>query len=483
MNKNQTTWLALSVLLLGQAACAVETARAGDFDVKDTTSSKDMGNTVSDGNFGRQKFSLTLDTRFGYDDNTLGTPDSVTVAVTNPATGAAVINPRTNQIATRQVDLNSSDSAFFNFDIGVNYTAANPRAALTIGADVGISYYFDRPGRDYDINGGLSGRFTYKLTPRAFLDLSTYDTYQSAGDYGASNLSGFTGETGVGGRIPGTTAARTSDYFYTSDRAGLTYQFTQRFSTVFSENIVAFAYDDDPYSTDQDRIESYTGFDFQYLLQPNLTLAATYRFGYIDYFGVSEDSQTHFVLGGADYSFSQRLHATFRGGVEFRVYFDDQSNEDVTTVVNGQTVQVANRGGNNGNETSPYYEAAINYDLSKNSHLGFSSRYGIEEGVLATTTTKADTFRAGIDYSQNFTSRISGYVSFYYTHAAYETLQTQVVTPNFDENTYDVAVGARYAINRHLAAEIGYTHTTFDSQLADRNYDRNRYFGGLRVQF
>ena len=461
MNKNQSTWLAVSILLMGQAACAVGTARAGDFDVKDTTSSKDMGNTISEGNFGRQKFTITLDTRFGYDDNTLGTPDSVTVAVTNPTTGAVVIDPRTGRVATRQVDVNSSDSAFFNFDLGLSYTAANPRSTLTIGADVGISYYFDRPGRDYDINGGISGRYTYKLSPRAFLDVSTYDAYESAGDYGASNLSGFTGQSGLNGSVPGTTADRTSDYFYTTDRVGLTYQFAPRFSTVFSENIVAFAYDDEPYSTDQDRIESYTGFDFQYLLQPNLTLAATYRFGYIDYFGVNEDSQTHFLLGGADYSFSQRLHATFRAGVEFREYFDNST----------------------GNETSPYYEGAVTYDLSKNAHIAFNSRYGIEEGVLSDTTSKADTFRAGIDYSQNFTSRISGYVSFYYTHAAYETLQVATVQPNFDENTYDVAVGARYAINRHLAAEIGYTHTTFDSQLADRSYDRNRYFGGLRVQF
>ena len=86
MNKNQTNWLALSLLVLGQAACAAGTARAGDFDVKDTTSSKDMGNTVSEGNFGRQKFTITLDTRFGYDDNTLGTPDRVTEQVINPAT-------------------------------------------------------------------------------------------------------------------------------------------------------------------------------------------------------------------------------------------------------------------------------------------------------------------------------------------------------------------------------------------------------------
>ena len=461
MNKNQTTWLAVSMLLLSQATCAIGTAKAGDFDVKDSGSSKDLGSSVGEGNFGRQKLTLTFDSRVGYDDNTLGTPDQITVAVTNPATGLPLVNSK-GQIVTRQVnDNNQSDSVFLNFDLGVGYTLANPRLTLTVGADVGVSYYFDRPGRDYDVNGGLSGRLTYKLTPRAFLSVSSYNAYESAGDYGASNISGFTGQLGTGGTIPGTTADRTSDYFYTTDGLTLTYQFAPRFSAVFGQNIVAFAYEDDPYSTDQDRIESYTSVDLQYLLLPNLTLAGTYRFGYIDYFSVNNDSQTHFVLGGADYSFNQRLKATFRAGVEFREYFD--------------TV---------GDETSPYGEGAVTYDISKNSHLSLSARYGIEEGVLFAGNSKSDTFRTGVDYTQNFTARISGYLAFYYTHAQYETLTgLNNSIGNFKENTYDVSAGARYAINRHLSAEIGYTHTTFDSGFVDRSYDRNRYFGGLRVSF
>lgn len=472
MNKKQTTWLALSCLLLGQATCAVGTARAGDFDVKDTATGKDMQTSVGEGNFGRQKFTLTFDSRVGYDDNTTGRPDSVL----QPILG---LNAAGNPVITgyRRVDVDSDDSAFVNFALNVGYTAANPRTTFTIGADVGVTYYFDRPGRDYDVNGGLTARLTYKLTPRAFLDLSTYNSYVPAGDYGATDLSGFSGANGVNAGVPGTSADRDSDYFYTSNRLALSYQFAPRFSAVFSENIVAFAYDEDLYSTAQDRIESYSGAELQYLLQPNLTLAADYRFGYIDYFNVNNDSYTHFALGGVDYSFSQRLKATVRAGAEFRRYFDAI-----------------------GDETSPYAEGAVTYDISKNSHVSLNGRYSIEEGVLYTAgNSKADTFRVGVDFTQNFTARISGYAAFYYTHAHYQTLTQQnidvgvtnnnlndLTLQNFDENTYDVSVGFRYAINRHLAAEIGYTHTTFDSQvseLVDRSYDRNRYFGGLRVAF
>ena len=447
MKKTPFSWLSLSLLLLGLATCAITPLRAGSFDAP-AELGKD-GN-VSESGFERQRFTLNFDTRFGYDDNTLGQPDNFTTVVTDPTTGKS---------RTVTTSVPTSDSAFFNFSLGVGYTAATPRLTITSGADIGVNYYFDRPGRSYDVNGGLSLRLTYKLSPRAFLDFSTYNAYESQGDFGATDLTNFNGQFGGSGRTPGTSANRDGDYFYTTDRAALTYQFTPRISTVFSDTIVAFAYDSDPYSTVQDRIENYASIEGQYLLLPNLTLALNYRFGYIDYFSVDNDSQTHFALAGFDYSANQRLHLTVRAGVEFREYFD--------------TV---------GDETSPYYEGSVNYVLSRNSSIALTSRYGIEEGDLGTPNTSTDTFRIGLDYSQSFTARISGYAGVYYTHSFYNTPTTNNAG-SFTENTYDISAGLRYAINRHLSAEIGYTHTTVDSDIDERSYDRNRYFGGVRLSF
>ncbi len=449
------TWLSFSLFLLGQATCNLPSLRAADFDLASTTSvanndytsldSKDSKGGGGEGGFERQRFSLNFDTRFGYDDNTLGQPDSAHIR--NLA--GKIVN----------VDVDSSDSAFFNFSLGVGYTAQTPRLSVTAGADVGTTYYFDRPGRDYDVNGGLSARVTYKLNPRAFLELSSYNAYESQGDYGASNLTNFNGQFGGAGRTAGTTAALDGDYFYTTDLLSLNYQFAPRFSVVASNSFVAFAYDNSYYANIQDRLEDYTSLELQYLLLPNLSLAGNYRFGYVDYFGVNNDSQTHFLLAGFDYSASQRLHASLRAGVEFREYFN-------TT----------------GDETSPYAEANVTYSLSRDSSIGLSSRYSIEEGDLSVDNTAADTFRIGLDYNQNITPRINVYLGLYYTHTFYETPLTKN-TGSFDEDTYDVSAGARYSINRHLSAEIGYTHTSFDSGLEDRSYDRNRYFAGVRLSF
>ncbi len=231
-------------------------------------------------------------------------------------------------------------------------------------------------------------------------------------------------------------------------------------------NLVAFAYQDRPYTTDEDRIELYFSEEIRYQLLPQLTLTGNYRFGYIDYFSVNNDSYTHFLLAGVDYVFNPRLRATVNAGVEFRSYVDSP-----------------------GDETSPYAEATVSYSVSRKTTASFVARYGIEEGDLSTDATKSNTLRLGLNVEQQITPRISVYGGFYYTHAYYDTpLRTDpallVVAPqNFSEDTYDASVGARYAINRNFAVEIGYTHTTVSSQIAEREYDRNRYFGGVRFQF
>ena len=454
MNKKQSTWLALSLALLSPAFCLSQSARAG-FDLRSTTDTKDTSKesavATEEGNFSRKKFTISGDVRIGYDDNPLAQPDRFTFINANGQRGSRSFDP--------------DGSLFLNADVGVQYATATRRFSLAIAADVGVSYYFDREGRNYDVNGGVTVRSTYKLTPRAFLQFSSYNAYVSQGDYGASNLTGFNTVLGNAGN---TTADRNGDYFYTTDGVGLTYQLTPRISLVTGGQFVAFAFEDEPYSTVQDRIELYFSEEFRYQLTRQLVLAADYRFGYIDYFSVNSDSYTHFVLGGFDYVFNPRLRGSVRAGVEFRSYVDAPSDAD---------------------EISPYAEATINYSLSRRTNVSFVARYGIEEGNLSADVTKSDTVRLGVNVDHQITPRISVYGGFYFTHSYYATPVRNDPTlfiyapQNFNEETYDLSVGARYAITRNLALEVGYTHTTVSSEVDVREYDRNRYFGGLRFQF
>lgn len=445
-----------------------------------------FGNSLfgPDSGFSRRPLSVTVDTRVGYDDNTL------------------------------DESRNKHDSVFVNGAVNVGYTAQNSRTILTLGASAGITYYPDRPGREYDPNVGLSLGLTYKLTPRATLLVSSSSVYQSEPDFG----------------VVGIQERRNGDYFYTANSFGLAYRWTPRFSTVTSYNPAFFVYRQDPYSFYQDRAEHYFDQQFRLLVLPRLTLVGEYRFGYIDYFNdrnadfrLLDNGQTlvfvpdfhansynHFALVGVDYALGPRFRAGLRVGAQFRNYADDRT----FFVVNGVGARQLDRNTfgtvlgpdsrivsvTRDTETSPYVEGTLSYDLNRRGNLTLVTRYGIEEGNLAVSDSSRDSFRIGATYNQGFTARLGGYVGFYYTHNEYNNADG---FNDFGENVYDVSAGLRYVINRHVALEVGYQHTTVDSGFSPfnnldtsvgegvvtlndfngRDYDRNRYFVGARFAF
>jgi uncharacterized protein (PEP-CTERM system associated) len=455
MTTTRPILFAASLALLSSAICALSSARADDkdtFDLKSTVD--DKGATLDEGRFERQRFVFTFDTRVGYDSNTLDEPDQVEVAVLDKATGLSHLRDRSN---------NPPNSVFFNFDAGVAYTAAGPRGSLLIAADAGVNYFLDRPGRNYDINGAVTLNGLYKLTPRATLAVSSYNAYESNPDYGASNLTGFSGQAGSGVSFPGSSDQLDGDFFYTANHVGLTYQVSPRVSLVSSGDFVAFAYADSYYATVEDRVELYADEQFVYMLQPTLSAVAEYRFGYVDYFSVDDDSFSNFVLGGFNYTINPRLGGTVRGGVEFRNY------------TNGSEFDV-----------SPYFEGNLSYTVNQRSTLSLNMRYGIEEGDLSAAISNSRTLRLGLNFNQVITRRLSAYVSFYYTHDDYHSQGDPLVTGidgDFTDNTFDVAAGLRYAFNRRISAEAGYTYTDVLSGLQQREYDANRCFAGLHFEF
>ena len=486
MIKTHRPSLLLSLLLASQGVAGVAAVRAGEATMQ--TNSDFKGQALSESGFEKSHLIFTSDFRVGYDDNTQAQPDSGKRPIIAPYFDPVTLQTRNAYVGTVNQDTDPNDSVFFNVDFGVGYNAATPRASLSLGADIGVNYYIDRPGRDYDINGGLTLGFSYKLTPRALLSISSYNAYTSSANFGASNLTNFSGQIANGTATSSgvNNNDQNGDFFYTSNRISLAYQWTQRFSTVTGYNLVAFAYRESLYADQQDRIEHYYSQEFRYLVAPVITAVGEYRLGYVDYLSDSTfrgNSLQNFALVGADFNLSQRLTASIRVGAQFRNYIDGGNND------------------NNDDSVSPYVEASANYSLSRLASVNFIARYSSEEGNVATSGNDNNTFRLGVSYTQALGARLSAYLSFYYTYSNYDgtdSLLTDttgalilsrsgsqvVISPGkFDESSFDVAAGLRYSITRFLSAEAGYTHTTVLSGVDTRQYDRNRYFGGVRFSF
>lgn len=419
------------IFVMTLLALQPQVARGGGQGFNQSEVSSDLGV----GKFSSNPFHVSVTARGGYDDNV----------------NLSSINPQ--------------DSFFANTALNITYDFGSPRTRLSLNAGSSFTYYFDQGDsnnldsgarRDYDINAWASFGITHKATPRLTLGASLYATYQTQPDF--TNLSTFNNSFSF--------TRRNQNFFFTVDKFSAAYAWTPRFSTLSSYTFGATDYVDGDVGRFEDRYEHTFGNEFRFLIQPTTTLVAEYRFGFIDFTGNDfRDSTSHFLLAGIDHSFSPRFNISARGGVEFRDYYRNPNNF---------------LDGSSSNNTSPYGEATLNYALAQNTSISFTNRYSIEVSDVPEFLDR-QTYRTGLSVRHAFTSRISSGLGAFYQHDDYAG---NGISNGFTEDSYEISLSARYAINRNWSIDAGYTHTEViaDSNLF-REYSRNRYYAGATFSF
>ena len=348
-------------------------------------------------------------------------------------------------------------SAFTNGNVILDYTFGDPRLQLAINAGAGGTYYYERlnaatPGlspapttttQNYDIDFKGALAVTYKASPRLTLGstlLVEYLTEPSFDYAGGLNY-------------------RNGNYLYTTDKFLVSYAWTGRFGTKTSYIFEAFNYDNSNVGMFSNRVTNTLGNEFRLQLVPTTALIAEYRFGIVSYENSTLDSMTQFILGGIDHTFNPRLSASLRGGVELRSYDND------------------------GDRTGPYFESIVNYAAGRRITVGWSTRYGIEEPDVPNAQSRT-TFRTGLQTKFTVTSRILATLDMYYVHDDYHSLATAMMpSAPFTDDTFDAGVSVRYAINSMFSVSAGYHYSDINSDVATREYSRNRVFAGVGITF
>ena len=380
------------------------------------------GETVGLGIFERLPFRITVAVQEGYDDN----------------------------IFTRSFV--QQGSAFTNGSIGLSYDFGSPRTQIEARVGGGMTYYYDRPGQSGpDYNGFFDLSLTHKFTARLSLEISAYTTYQSEPD--------FSLDIGVN--------RRTGSYFYTGDHFKLNFQITPRFSTATSYTFSTLLYSNSAAGDFQNRTENTFGNEFRYLLLPTTSAIVEYRIQITDYTDSDASSLTHYFLAGFDHTFNPRFNASFRAGVQLRE-FDSSS-----TTARG-----------NNDRISPDVEANVSYQISERSSISWNNRYGIQEGEGSATDNARISYHTGLNIKYGFTPRILSSLAVYYEHNSFDS---GGANGSSGEDNIDIALTVRYAMTRYLGFQAGYYHTeVFSSGMTsviDRNYSRNRIFGGFDFVF
>lgn len=385
----------------------------------------------------RRPFHFNLGITGGYDDN---------------------VNSTSGNAANGQ---KQQESAFVQTGLGLSYDFTSPRTRFTILTNGGLTYYFDRPGQDSpDYNASLGLTFTHRLTPLLSITASGFLTYQTEPNF-SLNL-------GVN--------QRTGSYFYSTFRIGVDYQWTPRISTETSYTLSTYINDGNNappqviagqplISPSSDHIDNTFAQEFRYLLLPTTNLVAEYRLQFVNYDSTSSgmnatnnmDSTTHFALLGLNHTFSPRLSTTFRAGMQFVEFAND------------------------GDDTSPYFEGTLVWALGHRSVLTWTGQYGLQPSSVSGAQQRTN-FHTGLNFTYNWTARISSNVGVYYNHDEFQGAPS-TNSPSTTEDTIDASLNARYAITRLIALTAGYQHTSLFSDNSALAYDRNRVFLGFNVGF
>ncbi|MDQ6624183.1 MAG: outer membrane beta-barrel protein [Verrucomicrobiota bacterium] len=393
-------------------------------DISDNKETIDTKSDLGLGKFAAFPFHVSVTVRNGYDDN---------------------------------VNLSSFDereSFFTNGAVNFTYDFGNARTRLSLNTGVSATYYWDNGNNQFnnnsdsfDVNAYFGFSIVHRATPRLTLSAQVNAAYLSRPGFDTFNNNFFVVER------------RSQNFFQTIDKFSVGYAWTPRFSTVTSYTLGYINYDDVVISQFEDRFEHTFGNEFRFLIQPTTTLVAEYRFGIVDYIENGlRNSTSNFFLGGVDHSFSPRFNLSVRAGVEVRE-FDH-----------------AAAFGASDNNTSPYAEATVNYALAKNTSISFFNRYSQEQPNVPDALSR-ETYRTSLSLRHAFTARISAGLNFAYQHDAYDQTLAQNA---FNEDSFDIQLSARYAINRNFAIDVGYQHTevTSDANLF-REFTRNQIYGGV----
>jgi hypothetical protein len=348
---------------------------------------------------------ITAGADFGYDDHVTG------------STGTAS---------------SSGQKSFFTREnLVLTYSRPGERTVVSL-IGVGRFDQFLDLGTD-DKSGNVTLSLAHNHSTRLSFYASVYAAYQTEPDFisdvGPENVR--------------------ADHFDTIDIFAVTYQWTQRLSTITNYTFQRVKYADASIGVTSDRVDNTFGETIQFSLTRRTNLVADYRYQISDYDTAPNDSTTHYLLAGIDHHLTEHLMVHASGGPSLRSLKND------------------------GDSTSPYFEGSLQY-IRSNHSLSWTTSYGFEAPTQANTSTR-QTFRTGLVLTYNLTSRLSSTTSVYFHHDDNQGGGTQ--------DTLDLLLGLNYTINKRFSLHADYNHTSQSSIAGTPGYSRNRYSAGLTYTY
>lgn len=349
------------------------------------------------------------------------------------------------------------DSFAINPYVGLSFVTITPQTTWDVYARLGTIYYFDAPQGvdDFNSQSRAGVNLTHRFSERLRFSSQNFVSYEMEPDYSY-----------------GYASTRTNgEYFFWQSDNSIGYRWTERVATYTGLRLSGTDYDSSVPNNDRFTWELYNQFRYQFSPQTVLTL--DYRYGQTSGNGLASDSTNQFLLLGAEHRFSPNTIGIVRAGAQFR----DVDDGDDTT--------------------SPYLEAAFNWQATEALRLRSYARYGIEDydtvQSFPTGAVEFDdrrTLRFGVSGEYVFNPMVSMFGGLDYIPTRYQGGRVVQVTgaplpptSDADEDIINAYIGVSYRFNNFLTASASYNFTDSSSDFDNRDYDRNRISIGVSAEF
>lgn len=359
-------------------------------------------------------FSVRLGASIGHDSNIFGSP--------------------TNKV----------DSAVYAFTPSISFNGSvTDQTFLSLGYDLKLEHFVDRPGDKTLDSHTLSGRLAHQFSPDSVVDVS--NTYLIARNP-ESLLAG----------VPLNT-----DQSFKSNQFNLRYgsKIGQKTGTVVKYRNITFDYDSAALGANLDRVENLAGLELSYAFLPKTKFVGEYRYLDVAYDtgGAGKDKRSHYFMVGADHSPGSELMLSGRVGLEQR----SRSRES--------------------DSTAPYAELSARYNYTRGSYLAAGYSYTLEESSDTVRFTDSQVSRLFLNVQHQLTALIVASGSFTYEPAQLQGRRG--VATDIDEDTTRVGLGLNWLPNKNWLVGASLDVDRIASDDPNRDQERTRFGVNARYSF
>jgi len=290
------------------------------------------------------------------------------------------------------------------------------------------------------IHGKVEGSFQYKMTGHITVQLI---------DMCTANQDQFESQQA--------TIANRRSYYSNLIRAGSTWDFTEKFSTMLDyKNFTLF------YKENINNILNRTDnglswkLNYDYSRKTNFYLQLEYMYSTYDTYKEKNNSNKYIFLG-TDWRITDKTSLMAKAGYQKNSYNDILAEEQNSTFS---------------------FELQSKWQMTVKTALALGATYGIEQSNSTTALSKR-VLSGRIAYEQKFTDRFRTLIKFLYEYSNYN----QFDDSKLFNHRYYFSPRLQYAFRKWLTGELFYTHDILRSTETPSNYSSNTINLNLRFSF